>query len=146
MADTISNDRPRLYDEEGDLLLQADQRADRIVMLPAGDARASTDRDRIRIEWGQFLLADLLARFTETWAELAPEKSDRALVLQDCIERLAARARQMVRLRYYEELTAEQIAVQIGGKGASVRVALQRIRHQLRECVRQQLAVEGESR
>lgn len=53
---------PRLYDDEGDLLVQADNRADRIIMLPSGDPRqASTDRDRIRIQWGQHLLADLLA-------------------------------------------------------------------------------------
>lgn len=57
-----TSDAPRLYDEEGDLLVQADQRSDRIIMLPAGDPRhASTDRDRIRIQWGQHLLADLLA-------------------------------------------------------------------------------------
>jgi len=54
---------PRLYDEEGDRLLQADDRADRIVLLPAGDPReAGVDRDRIRLQWGQHLLADLLAR------------------------------------------------------------------------------------
>jgi hypothetical protein len=54
---------PRLYDGEGDLLLEADRRADRVIMLPAGDPRkAGPDRDRIRIQWGQNLLADLLAR------------------------------------------------------------------------------------
>ncbi len=54
---------PRLYDEEGDRLLQADDRADRIVLLPAGDPRRGAfDRDRIRVQWGQHLLADLLAR------------------------------------------------------------------------------------
>jgi hypothetical protein len=53
---------PRLYDDEGDLLLQADQRLDRVVLLPSGDPRrASPERDRIRIQWGQHLLADLLA-------------------------------------------------------------------------------------
>lgn len=53
---------PRLYDEDGDLLMQADQRADRVVLLPSGDPRvASLDRDRVRIQWGQHLLADLLA-------------------------------------------------------------------------------------
>ena len=88
---------------------------------------------------------ELLVRFTETWGELPPGASDRSLFLQDCIQRLAARARQMVRLRYYDELTAEEIARQIGGTGAAVRVALQRIRQQLRECVERQLRAEGES-
>ncbi len=59
---TATDQLPRLYDDEGDLLMQADRRADRVVLLPAGDARkASTDRDRIRIQWGQHLLADVLA-------------------------------------------------------------------------------------
>lgn len=60
---TSQHHLPRLYDEEGDLLLEADRRADRVILLPAGDPRqASTDRDRIRIQWGQHLLSDLLAR------------------------------------------------------------------------------------
>jgi hypothetical protein len=53
---------PRLYDDEGDLLMQADKRSDRVILVPSGDPRvACTDRDRIRIQWGQHLLADLLA-------------------------------------------------------------------------------------
>ena len=88
---------------------------------------------------------DLLAQFTETWGELAPIASDRSLFLQDCIQRLAGRARQMVRLRYYDELTAEEIARQVGGTGATVRVTLQRIRQQLRECVERQLRTEGDT-
>jgi RNA polymerase sigma-70 factor (ECF subfamily) len=88
---------------------------------------------------------ELLVRFTETWGELAPGASDRSLFLQDCIQRLTARARQMARLRYYDELTAEEIARQIGGSGAAVRVALQRIRQQLRDCVERQLRAEGET-
>lgn len=52
----------RLYNDEGDLLLQADKRTDRVVLLPSGDPRsASVDRDRVRIVWGQHLLADLVA-------------------------------------------------------------------------------------
>lgn len=52
----------RLYDDEGDLLLEADTRSDRVILLPSGDPRrASADRDRIRIQWGQHLLADLVA-------------------------------------------------------------------------------------
>ncbi len=53
---------PRLYDDDGDHLIQADSRSPRVVLLPSGNPReASTDRDRIRIQWGQHLLADMLA-------------------------------------------------------------------------------------
>lgn len=52
----------RLYDEEGDLLLHADKRSDRVILLPTGDPRqVSPERDRIRILWGQHLLTDLVA-------------------------------------------------------------------------------------
>ncbi|MHC5025773.1 MAG: hypothetical protein ACYTGR_03310, partial [Planctomycetota bacterium] len=62
MSDSATSMPPRLYDDEGDLLMQADQRSDRVVLIPAGDPRvASVSRDRIRIQWGQHLLADLVA-------------------------------------------------------------------------------------
>ena len=73
---------PRLYDDEGDLLMDADRRADRVILLPSGDPRkASTDRDRIRIQWGQHLLADLLARRYRTLVcGVNPEDNTRGMI------------------------------------------------------------------
>jgi RNA polymerase sigma-70 factor (ECF subfamily) len=62
--------------------------------------------------------------------------------LEVCLERLPARPRQMLRLRYFEEYNSEEIARRLGSKSAAVRVALQRIREQLRACVEQQLRTE----
>ncbi|MFZ9434590.1 MAG: sigma-70 family RNA polymerase sigma factor [Burkholderiaceae bacterium] len=87
---------------------------------------------------------DLLAQFTDTWAELAPAASDRGAALQGCIGRLATHARRLVQLRYFEDLTAEQIAQRLGGNGPAVRVTLQRIREQLRVCVERQLHLDQE--
>ncbi len=51
----------RLYDDDGDILLEADARSDRVILLPSGDPRAAgRDFDRIRIQWGQHFLADLV--------------------------------------------------------------------------------------
>ena len=86
---------------------------------------------------------DVLAKFTDTWAEMAPGVSDRSAALQSCIERLAAHARRLVQLRYFEDLNAEQIAQRLGGNGAAVRVTLQRIREQLRACIERQIETEG---
>lgn len=86
---------------------------------------------------------EVLAQFTETWAELAPAVSERGVTLQQCIERLAARARQLVQLRYFEDLNAEEIAQRLGTNGPSVRVTLQRIREQLRACVERRLPLGG---
>ena len=61
MANPESDTRARLYDDEGDALVQADTRSSRVILVPAGDPKvACTDRDRIRIQWGHHLLADLL--------------------------------------------------------------------------------------
>jgi len=63
MSEAIASDQSlRIYDEDADLLMQADQRADRVVLLPSGDPRRARTDARIRIQWGQHLLTDLLAR------------------------------------------------------------------------------------
>ncbi len=86
---------------------------------------------------------ELFDRFTELWAETATAASERSSALETCLERLPARPRQIVRLRYFEELKSEEIARCIGSKSAAVRMALLRIREQLRACVEQQLRREG---
>jgi len=79
-----SEETPRLYDEEGDLLMEADKRSDRVVLLPSGDPRhASTDRDRLRIQWGQHLLADLLAgRYRSVVCGVNTEDNSHGIIAQ----------------------------------------------------------------
>jgi hypothetical protein len=73
---------PRIYDDEGDQLLEADRRADRVILLPAGDPRqAGTARDRIRIQWGQMLLSDLLSRRYRTLVcGVNPDDNSRGMI------------------------------------------------------------------
>jgi hypothetical protein len=73
---------PRLYEEEGDRLVQADRRADRVILLPAGDPRESgAARDRIRIQWGQMLLNDLLSRRYRTLVcGVNPDDNSRGII------------------------------------------------------------------
>jgi RNA polymerase sigma-70 factor (ECF subfamily) len=85
---------------------------------------------------------ELFDRFTEVWAETVPAASEQSAALEVCIERLEARPRQMVRLRYYEDQNSEEIARRLGTKSAVVRVVLQRIREHLRACIEQQLMTE----
>ena len=63
MDETARAEQPlRLYDGEGDLLLEEDVRADRIILLPSGNPRQAVPApDRIRIMWGHHLLADLVS-------------------------------------------------------------------------------------
>ena len=85
---------------------------------------------------------ELFEQFTDVWADLAPKASERSAALEVCLERLPARPRQMVRLRYFDEMNSEEIAQRLGAKSAAVRVALQRIREQLRVCIEQQMRLE----
>lgn len=87
---------------------------------------------------------ETLAHFTETWAEQSAGQSERRAALESCIDKLADHARRVVRLRYFEDLSAEQIARKLGGNGAAIRVTLQRIRTQLRDCIKRKIRLEGE--
>ncbi len=73
---------PRIYDEEGDQLLEADRRSDRVILLPAGDPRqAGSARDRVRIQWGQMLLSDLLSRRYRTLVcGVNPDDNSRGII------------------------------------------------------------------
>ena len=56
-----SEQRPQIYDGDGDALMEADRQANRLVIMPVGDPRqVETSRKRNRIQWGQFLLNDML--------------------------------------------------------------------------------------
>ena len=60
-AKPYTESRPTIYDGDGDVLMEADRQANRLVIMPVGDPRqVETSRMRIRIQWGQFLLNDML--------------------------------------------------------------------------------------
>ena len=84
------------HDKDRPLLAWAIQ----IAKLQVLGLRRDAIRSRIAFD------TDLLARFTETWVELAPSESDQTDFLKDCLDRLAGKARQIVHLRYYERAPA----------------------------------------
>lgn len=86
-------------------------------------------------------LADLL----DADPAAAPAVTAPVDLLRGCLERLAVRARELIRLRYYQEQDAGQIGKTLGMEAAAVRVALQRARGQLRACVESRLAGEVRS-
>jgi RNA polymerase sigma-70 factor (ECF subfamily) len=88
---------------------------------------------------------DLLDKFTEVWEELSPAAAVQSSALEVCVDRLPSRSRQLVRLRYVEELDASTIGQRLGVNSSAVRVSLQRIREQLRDCIERRLKTEGGS-
>lgn len=63
--------------------------------------------------------------------------------LTDCVEALEARARDLCRLRYEQDLKPAAIGERIGMAANAVAKALQRIRDHLRECVERKAVEEG---
>lgn len=62
--------------------------------------------------------------------------------LRGCVERLPPASRQLIQLRYAEELPGEQIASRLGRPVNTVYVTMCRLHKALAECVRQRLAQE----
>lgn len=49
-----------IYKEDADLLVEATPNAPCVMLLPQGDPRSATARPKLRIQWGQHLLDDLV--------------------------------------------------------------------------------------
>ncbi len=77
----------------------------------------------------------------ETPDQLMPD--DRIKPLLACIEELAPRAREVMRLRYFAEHVPAEIAILLGRTVAGVNATLVKARESLRECVAKKLAAEG---
>ena len=77
------------------------------------------------------------------FAEIPKHQSDRLSFLQECIQGLENRTRQLCDLRYRDGLKPAAISSATGMNGTTVRKALQRAREQLRDCIEQKAAAEG---
>jgi RNA polymerase sigma-70 factor (ECF subfamily) len=83
------------------------------------------------------------AATTESEAALSDPETLKAL--QACLERLPDRSREMLELRYSEELNSEQIGGQLSLNGTAVRAALRRARVTLLDCLRSSCPTAGET-
>lgn len=72
-------------------------------------------------------------------SELAQEASPRHEALRECLARLPVEHRQLVTLRYFDELEIQQIASRVSRTEAAVYRALSRVRMALMDCVQKRL-------
>jgi len=70
----------------------------------------------------------------------SPEAPRRA-ALRECMERLPARTREVLTLRYEQDLSGEGIATRLGSTVDAVHQTLSRARTALGDCIRQRLAL-----
>ncbi len=73
-------------------------------------------------------------------SQLAGDVSARQDALRTCVARLPKEHRQLVQLRYYEDLEIEQVAERVKRTVGAVYRALSRVRMTLLECVEKQTA------
>ncbi len=75
--------------------------------------------------------------------QLAGDVSLRQEALRACLARLPKEHRQLVQMRYYEDLEIEQVADKLRRTAGAVYRALSRVRLSLMECVERQVAREA---
>ena len=76
-------------------------------------------------------------------SELAGDVSAKQEALRFCVAKLPKEHRQLVQLRYYEDLEIEQVAERVRRTVGAVYRALSRVRMTLLECVERHEAAEG---
>jgi RNA polymerase sigma-70 factor (ECF subfamily) len=100
------------------------------------------DARRSRLLAGE--VTDLLLQMSPKGDRVAAkmEKDDEFAVLRDCLEQLPPHGREIIRLRYFENLAPGAIASHLGRPSDVVRQLLMRLRRKLLECVERRLGME----
>lgn len=96
-------------------------------------------RDRERLLFDDETVACVESAF----ASQSSEDLQAMEFLQECIQKLDGRGKQLCEMRYQDELKPAKISEALEMPGTAVRKALQRIREQLRQCVESKAAAEG---
>ena len=84
-------------------------------------------------------LERLVAAFETVFPEVDPKRE----ALEHCIDKLQAKSRRALEMRYEQDMKPAQIAEAIGSTPGSVRVTLTRIRTALSKCIETRLSRKG---
>jgi RNA polymerase sigma-70 factor (ECF subfamily) len=85
---------------------------------------------------------DLLSTLANEAKEVDERHEERAAALERCLERMPARSREAIRLRYADELKVTDIAVKLHRNANAVYQILFRARQWLNECVQKNALTE----
>ena len=103
--------------------------ASRIVYLESRDFRKRKLRSRVR--FGN----EFLEQVATEAAEMGDELGDRERLLGDCVDRLKADDRELLRMRYESDSEPAGIADTLGRSVEAIYTALSRVRRKLMDCV-----------
>lgn len=96
-------------------------------------------RSRDRLTFDEKVIANLADAFDQEASSVQPKLEN----LQDCLAKLDVKARQILELRYAEDLKPSAIASQLELVPNTVAKALQRIRDLLRKCIDRRVVEEN---
>lgn len=86
----------------------------------------------------------LLGGLAEAHTQLAEGSMARKAALHQCVDRLSDERRALIRRRYFQDASVQQLAQEMGRSEAAVSMLLMRIRHSLARCIRQRLSTQAE--
>ncbi|MEK0445323.1 MAG: hypothetical protein RLZZ399_644 [Verrucomicrobiota bacterium] len=86
----------------------------------------------------------VLEQLAHVFEHQKPERSERQVALERCIEKLPQKSRHTLDLRYAEGLSIAEIAKRVQSTEGSMRVILSRLRDVLAGCIEQQLRKEAQ--
>lgn len=88
----------------------------------------------------EVLSAQVVEALADTAVEHAAQADERLVHLRHCLDGLAGKTRQLLRLRFWRMLRVQQIAERLGKSAAAIEMALVRARRALRTCVEKKLS------
>lgn len=97
--------------------------------------RRSARRGRLHRE----ALAEILAG-TQAHTEQLMARGSVGIALEECVEKLPADQRQLIELRYQQDLSSPVIAARLDSTAEAVRMMLYRVRTALKTCITRTLA------
>ena len=98
-------------------------------------------RQRIRLVFQKDETLSLLSEHASQHAE--PSGGDRAVALEECLQKLSAKNRELIEQRYGSRGSMQDFAEQSGRSGNAIYKMLQRIRESLHHCITRRLEKEG---
>jgi RNA polymerase sigma-70 factor (ECF subfamily) len=85
--------------------------------------------------------AEAIQTILDAYDRTEQPEAPRRAALRECMERLPARTREVLTMRYNDEISGEGIATRLGSTVDAVHQTLSRARNSLADCIRQRLAL-----
>jgi len=87
--------------------------------------------------------AEQVDRIAAAFERVSPKVAPMHEALDDCVEKLSGRNRELVDMKYRDRMSIDGIGERVSMTPGAVKVALHRVRQALRECIRGRLAEGG---